>query len=123
MSKDLTNVDPIIIQTVRDQILKELDDRDVREQLKKDKQREEDLKIREEYVSRMKVSPEPWMELVGISLRDSQIKIELDWNTAFVTQLRNSGFTGPDDETIVQRYVAVLARDVAEDMTIQDDGE
>ena len=124
MSDKLDKVDPDVIEAIRNQVLKELDDRDAREREKERIKREEDLKTRAEYVQRMKDSPEPWMELVAISADEKgQIKIELDWNGAFVDQLRKNGFSGPDDETVMQRYVAILARDVAEDMTVEDEGE
>ena len=124
MDDKLKNIDPEIVAAIRNQVLTELDDRDAREREKERIKREEDLKAREQYLSRMKDSPEPWMELVAISANEKgQIKIELEWNDAFVKQLRESGFTGPDDETVMQRYVAVLARDVADDMTVVDQGE
>ena len=124
MDDKLKNIDPEIVAAIRNQVLMELDDRDAREREKERIKREEDLKAREQYLSRMKDSPEPWMELVAISANEKgQIKIELEWNDAFVKQLRENGFVGPDDETVMQRYVAVLARDVADDMTIVDQGE
>ena len=124
MTDKLDNIDPEVIATIRNQVIQELDDRDTREREKERIKREDDLKARGDYVRRMKESPEPWMELVAISADErGQIKIELDWNGAFVQQLRENGFNGPDDETIMQRYVAVLAKDVAEDMTTVDEGE
>ena len=124
MDDRFKEIDPEIVAAIRNQVLRELDDRDAREREKERIKREEDLKAREQYLSRMKSSPEPWMELVAISANEKgQIKIELDWNDAFVKQLRENGFVGPDDETVMQRYVAVLARDVADDMTIVDQGE
>ena len=124
MTDKLDNIDPEVIAAIRNQVIQELDDRDTREREKERIKREDDLKARGDYVRRMKESPEPWMELVAISADErGQIKIELDWNGAFVQQLRENGFNGPDDETIMQRYVAVLAKDVAEDMTTVDEGE
>ena len=119
----LKSVDPEILEAIKQQVIADLDDRDAREKEKNRIQIEEDLKVREEYLERMKKSPKPWVELVGMSQVGGNIKIELDWNDAFVTELRKNGFTGPDDETVVQRYIAVLARDVAEDMAGSDGGE
>lgn len=124
MTDKLKDIDPEIVAAIKHDLLKELDDRDAREREKERIKKEQDLQARKDYVLRMKSSPEPWMELVAISAdARGEIKIELDWNDAFVKQLRDNGFTGPDDETVMQRYVAVLARDVAEDMTAQDEGE
>ena len=123
MTETVKDIDPEILASLRKQIIQELDDRDVREKEKQDIKREGDLVARKEYVARMKDSPDPWMELVGISADDGQIKIELDWNPAFVETLRKNGFVGPDEETVMQRYVAILAKSVAEDMTADDSGE
>ena len=123
MTENLKDIDPKIIASIRKQVIQELDDRDVREQEKADLKRAGDVDARKEYVARMKNSPDPWMELVGISADDGQIKIELDWNVAFVETLRKNGFVGPDEETVMQRYVAILAKSVADDMSSNDDGE
>ena len=65
----------------------------------------------------MKASEEPWVEIKGI-VQDPErgIKIDLDWNDAFVKHVRQNGYTGVDDNSVIQRYVAVLAKQVAEDM-------
>lgn len=124
MNDKLKDIDPEILKILREQVIKDLDDRDAREKAKEDAQRQKDLEVRKNYVARMKESPEPWMELVAISADErGQVKIELDWNSAFVDDLRQNGFNGPDEETVIQRYVAILARDVAEDMTVEDTGE
>jgi len=79
--------------------------------------REAEEKAREEEAALMKASEEPWVDIKGI-VEDPEkgIKIELDWNDAFVKFLRENGYTGTDDETVIQRYVAVLAKQVAGDM-------
>ena len=78
---------------------------------------EAEEKARLEEAERMKASEEPWVEIKGI-VQDPEkgIKIDLDWNDAFVKHLRNNGYVGADDNAVIQRYVAVLAKQVAGDM-------
>lgn len=78
---------------------------------------EAEEKARLEEAERMKASEEPWVEIKGI-VEDPEkgIKIELDWNDAFVKHLRQNGYTGVDDDSVIQRYVAVLSKQVAGDM-------
>lgn len=74
-------------------------------------------KAREEEAAKMKASAEPWVEIKGIVQDPARgIKIELDWNDAFVKYLRQNGYTGADDDTVIQRYIAVLSKQVADDM-------
>ncbi len=67
--------------------------------------------------AKMKASDEPWVTIKGM-IHDPEkgIKIELDWNDAFVKHLRNNGYTGAGDDAVIQRYIAVMAKQVAEDM-------
>ena len=53
-------------------------------------------------------SPVPQVAIIGDGIDSSRgIRIELDWNPAFVQYLRASGFDGPDEETIVQKWLAL----------------
>jgi len=58
---------------------------------------------------------EPWVDIKG-AIEDPEhgIKMELDWNDAFVTYLRDNGITGADDEVVVQKWIALLYRDLME---------
>ena len=115
-------------QQLKDELLKEIREEEEARQWELDMVRdeaakaereriEEEEKARKEEVARMKASEEPWVEIKGI-VQDPErgIKIDLDWNDAFVKHLRQNGYTGADDNAVVQRYVAVLAKQVAEDM-------
>ena len=60
-----------------------------------------------------KDSVEPHVEI--ISDRIDPVKglvIELDWNDAFVQYLKDSGFEGRDEETIVHKWLSVLYQDM-----------
>lgn len=42
------------------------------------------------------------------------IRLETDWNAAFVQLLRDNGYTGTSDEQIVQKYVALVTKQIAD---------
>lgn len=46
----------------------------------------------------------------------SGIKLELDWNDEFIRYLKENGITGPDEETVVQKWLALIDRNIAEDL-------
>lgn len=59
-------------------------------------------------------SDEPQVAIVSSGLDPARgIKLELDWNDAFIRFLKGSGFDGPDDETIVQKWLATIYKDLA----------
>lgn len=45
------------------------------------------------------------------------IRIETDWNEAFVRYLRAQGYTGTSDEQVIQRYIAMVAKQIADRVT------
>ena len=41
------------------------------------------------------------------------LELDFDWNEEFVQLLRDSGYTGTSDETVVQKWLEVFAQDCA----------
>lgn len=78
--------------------------------------REEEKKEQERYVKKMKESPDPWVDIMGWVQTDKGVKVELEWNDAFVDYLRANGVTGSDDDQVVQKWVTLLLRDMADQM-------
>lgn len=111
-------------QELRDEIRREEDERKAEIEAAEEKAREEERlrleaeeKAREEEAIKMKASAEPWVEIKGmVEDPEKGIRIELDWNDAFVKYLRKNGYTGTDDDAVIQRYIAVLSKQVADDM-------
>lgn len=72
-------------------------------------------------------SAEPWVEIYSESFDPTKgIKLELDWNDAFIQYLRDNGITGIDEDTIVQKWLAVISLDLSqqlENTVIDRDGE
>jgi hypothetical protein len=66
---------------------------------------------------REKGSKNPWVEIVGEQVDPAKgIKIELDWNDAFVDHLKRNGYTGTTEEAIVQRWLTHLYQHLIESM-------
>ena len=64
-----------------------------------------------------KNSNEPWVQVIGEHVDPKQgIRIELDWNDAFVEYLKQNGYTGVNDETIVQKWLAQLYQHLIDGM-------
>lgn len=88
-------------------------------ELKKDakNKKEAKAKIEAEADAKLKASNEPWVKVKGnVVDPEKGIKIELDWNDAFVKYLRSNGYKGADDDTVVQHYIAILSKQIADDL-------
>lgn len=74
------------------------------------------IQLEKEKFQALKNSDEPWCDWVAQGKNDvGQIQVKLDWNSAFIKYLRESGFDGHDEESIVQKYLAALAKSQWED--------
>lgn len=78
--------------------------------------RVEEAKERQAYFDKMKASPEPWVEIIGWVENDQGVKVELEWNDAFIDFLKVEGVTGTDEDQVVQKWVALLLQNIAADM-------
>lgn len=65
-----------------------------------------------------KASNEPWVEIVSESYDEDtkQVSIKLDWNKAFIKMLRGSGYTGRDEQEIIDKWFKRLSEDIAADL-------
>ena len=64
-------------------------------------------------------SEEPWVELVGTgdATGDNKgVEIRLDWNDAFIKQLRANGFDLPDEDDVVQLWLQSISANIAEEI-------
>ena len=59
----------------------------------------------------------PYVEIIGSDIDPRKgIKINLDWNDAFVDYLRKNGFIGTTDEAIVQLWLTHLYKNMMDVM-------
>jgi hypothetical protein len=60
---------------------------------------------------------EPWVEIKSADYNETRgFKIELDWNDAFITYLKDNGLRGKNDEEIVQKWLGYLYGNLIEDL-------
>ena len=60
---------------------------------------------------------EPYIKILGLlEQSDGRIRLELDWDDAFITHLKSQGYTGVDDNALIQRYIAELTAMVTDEM-------
>lgn len=109
-------------QEVKERELKEAEEA-AKEEARLKHEAEEKARVEEE--NKLKNSENPWMVVRGevVDKESGGVKMELDWNDAFIKHLRKNGYVGTDDESIVQHYLAVIAQQAAEDMAKQKTNE
>lgn len=57
---------------------------------------------------------EPFLEVVHSGINeDGSLKLKLEWNDAFIRLLRSHGFIDEDENILIQRYLASIAREEA----------
>jgi 16S rRNA U1498 N3-methylase RsmE len=58
---------------------------------------------------------EPWVAVLDTHVNKENVRngfFELDWNDYFVLQLRSAGYTGEDDEAVVDKWFQELCKNV-----------
>lgn len=67
-----------------------------------------------------KDSDEPWVEVVSDGIDPLKgLHMKLDWNDAFIVYLRNSGYTGAADETVVGKWLVDLYKHISDQLESQ----
>lgn len=110
------DVSPELIAKIKAEVLEEMKVETKRKEEEDKIRREKEREDHEEYVAQMKISPDPWVEIVGWSESKEGVKIELDWNNAFIDNLQQQGITGADEDQIIQKWIIILMRDLSEEM-------
>jgi len=55
----------------------------------------------------------PWVNLKSAEYDPATgFRIDLDWNDAFIKQLKDNGIDGPNEDVIIQKWLAFLYEDV-----------
>lgn len=119
MARRTTKLTPEELAEVKKQILEDMRNEQIRQQEETTIRQKQQKEKHEEYIGMMKISPDPWVEVIGWTQDRNGVKVELEWNDAFVAFLRENGITGADDNQVVQRWVTLLLRDMADEMDSQ----
>jgi hypothetical protein len=103
-------------QSIKAQIINEMKDEQTLATEEATLRREEEEVERQKYFKKMQASPDPWVEIVTWTNTDQGVKVSLEWNDAFIGFLKVEGITGADENQVVQKWVAMLLHNVADDM-------
>lgn len=74
----------------------------------------EEVDINSDGLSRPTDESQPWCAVIGQGIVDGQLKLELDWNEAFIEFLLSNGFTGTSDEDIVSKWMLMVHKELSE---------
>ncbi len=114
--KKKVEIDPELIAQIRQQVLDELKSEESKKLAQSEKARAETNAVRQKFVSEMKSSSEPWVDIIMWTETPTGVQYELDWNDAFIKHLEANGVKGVDEEQTVQKWVAILLRSSVDDM-------
>lgn len=120
---DNKQIDPDMIAAIKAQVLEEMKSEETRKKEEAKIRREQQKKEHDEYIAMMKESEDPWVEIEGWVETAQGVRVELEWNDAFVAYLREQGIPGTDEDQVVQRWVAMLLYDMANQMDEKAEGE
>lgn len=71
------------------------------------------LRKESEKAAEQKNSNEPWVDVRSAEFNTERgVQIELDWNDAFISYLKENGFKGKTELLIVQRWLILLYGDM-----------
>ena len=89
--------------------------KEILEEVRKEREEEKVVELKRLEEEKAEKEKEPWVDIKGI-MEDPKngIRVDLDWNDAFVDYLRENGITGADDEVVVQKWITMLYRDLIE---------
>jgi hypothetical protein len=63
-----------------------------------------------------KRSKKPWVEIVSDGIEDGQVKLEFEWNDAFIKEIRDHGFVGHTEEECIQQWLEALTRQTTQEI-------
>lgn len=112
-----SSVTPQVFENIRAQVIKDINNTKKTEAKNQVKIKAEAEAAHEMYIASMHASSEPWVEVQSWTDTPKGVKIELDWNDAFVTHLQANGYTGADENQLVQKYLALLTQHVTDGMS------
>lgn len=114
-------ITPELMNKLRGDILKELQAEDDRKAAELEAERKKQDTAHNKFLQEMYASKEPWVELQSWADTPQGVKVELEWNDAFVAYLKSQGIQGTDDDQTVQKWVALLLMQINDRMENPED--
>ena len=112
---------PELLAKLRQDIIGELKEADAKREAELEAERKAQQSAHQQYLEQMYASSEPWVELQSWADTPQGVKVELEWNDAFVAYLKSQGISGTDDDQTVQKWVALLLMQINDRMENPDD--
>lgn len=119
--KKMPKITPEMMAKLRQDILGELKAEDERKAAELEVERKKQATAHQKFLDEMYASSEPWVELQSWADTPQGVKVELEWNDAFVAYLKSQGIQGTDDDQTVQKWVALLLMQINDRMENPDD--
>lgn len=114
-------ITPELMAQLRADIVKEMKDVEEQDRLRLESERKEQQTAHQKFVQTMYESKEPWVELQSWADTPQGVKVELEWNDAFVAYLKSQGIEGTDEDQTVQKWVTLLLMQVSDSMENPED--
>jgi len=99
-------------EQIKSQVLEEMKNEEVRRHEETIIRQREEKEEHARYVEKMKQSPDPWVDIIGLNQTSDGMKIELEWNDAFISFLRSNNVSGSDEDQVVQKWLTLLLHDM-----------
>lgn len=62
---------------------------------------------------KLKTSDDPWIDIIGSDVDPTKgLQLTMDWNDAFIEQLRAQGYKGTTEQALVAQYLLVLSNNM-----------
>lgn len=116
-----SKIDSTLLNQIKAQVIEELKSDKQKQEQQQIIERENAIKSHQTYVAKMKQSKDPWVEIQGWAQTPEGVRVELDWNDAFADYLKQKGIPGADDQQIVQQWITLLLRDMADEIEEKND--
>ncbi len=63
---------------------------------------------------------EPWFEIISGEVKNDGIVLKVDWNKAFIDALKEKGYTGINDDALIDYYLYTLFKNKVQEEPLSD---
>lgn len=65
-------------------------------------------------------SKEPWFEILSGQIKDDGIVLKVDWNKSFIDTLKKKGYSGINDDELIDQYLYTLFKNKIQEEQLSD---
>jgi hypothetical protein len=70
--------------------------------------------------AKKEASKEPWFEILSHQIKDDGIVLNVDWNKSFIELLKKKGYTGINDDQLIDQYLYTLFKNKVQEEPLSD---